>query len=81
MHQIIKRADLLKTDSVHGIFKGVIDIDLKNQSIIVNGQVIKFIEGEDPKILITLNTTLIMHFLIDNTSFTTKENLSKHLKV
>ena len=43
--EIIKRADLLKTDSVHGIFKGVIDIDLRNQSIIVNGQVIKFIDG------------------------------------
>jgi glyceraldehyde 3-phosphate dehydrogenase len=65
--QIIKRADLLKTDSVHGIFKGVIDIDLRNQSIIVNGQVIKFIDGEDPT-------------NIDNTgAFTTKENLSKHL--
>ena len=30
--QIIKRADLLRNDSVHGIFKGVIDLDLQNQS-------------------------------------------------
>ena len=34
--QITKRADLLRTDSVHGAFKGVVDVDLLNQSIIVN---------------------------------------------
>ena len=39
--QIIKRADLLRTDSVHGAFKGVIDIDLENQLIVVNGFVSK----------------------------------------
>ena len=43
--QIIKRADLLRNDSVHGSFKGVIDIDIENKAIIVNGQMIKFIEG------------------------------------
>ena len=77
--QIIKRADLLKTDSVHGIFKGVIDIDLRNQSIIVNGQVIKFIDGEDPT-NIDYKHNINNALLIDNTgAFTTKENLSKHL--
>ena len=47
--QIIKRADLLRTDSVHGSFKGVIKLDLSNKSIIVNGQLIKFIEGGNPE--------------------------------
>ena len=78
--QIIKRADLLKTDSVHGIFKGVIDIDLRNQSIIVNGQVIKFIDGEDPTNIDYTKHNINNALLIDNTgAFTTKENLSKHL--
>lgn len=79
--QIIKRADLLKTDSVHGLFKGVVDIDLKNQSIIVNGQVIKFIDGEDPTNIDYTKYNINNALLIDNTgAFTTKENLSKHLK-
>jgi len=78
--QIIKRADLLKTDSVHGSFKGVIDIDLSNQSIIVNGQVIKFIDGEDPTNIDYTKHNIDNALLIDNTgAFTTKENLSKHL--
>tara|TARA_B100000927_G_C16456864_1_gene466198 strand:- start:20 stop:1459 length:1440 start_codon:yes stop_codon:yes gene_type:complete len=78
--QIIKRADLLKTDSVHGLFKGVIDIDLRNKSIIVNGQVIKFIDGEDPTNIDYTKHNINNALLIDNTgAFTTKENLSKHL--
>ena len=47
--QIIKRADLLRNDSVHGAFRGVVDVDLENQSIIVNGQLIKFITGGIPE--------------------------------
>ena len=47
--QIIKETDLLRTDSVHGTFKGVVDVDLENNSIIVNGQVIKFINGNNPE--------------------------------
>ncbi|MDG2060039.1 MAG: glyceraldehyde-3-phosphate dehydrogenase [Flavobacteriales bacterium] len=79
--QIIKRADLLRNDSVHGSFKGVVDIDLKNQAIIVNGQVIKFIEGSNPE-----DTDYTIHginnaLLIDNTGvFTDKEALSRHLQ-
>ena len=79
--QIIKRADLLRNDSVHGAFKGVVDIDLENQAIIVNGQVIKFIEGSNPE-----DTDYTIHginnaLVIDNTgAFTDKEALSRHLQ-
>ena len=79
--QIIKRADLLRTDSVHGAFKGVVDIDLENQAIIVNGQFIKFIEGSNPE-----DTDYTIHginnaLVIDNTgAFTDKEALSRHLQ-
>ena len=79
--QIIKRADLLRTDSVHGAFKGVVDVDLENQAIIVNGQVIKFIEGSNPE-----DTDYTIHginnaLVIDNTgAFTDKEALSRHLQ-
>ena len=47
--QIVKRAALLRNDSVHGSFRGVVDVDLANQAIVVNGQVIKFIDGGNPE--------------------------------
>jgi len=79
--QIIKRADLLRSDSVHGAFKGVVEVNTKNSSMIVNGQMIKFIEGSDPEKIDYTNYSINNALLIDNTgAFTTKEALSKHLK-
>ena len=78
--QIVKRADLLRTDSVHGAFKGVIDIDLKNKSIIVNGQVIRFIDGINPEDIDYTKYGVNDALLIDNTgAFTDKDSLSRHL--
>ena len=79
--QIAKRADLLRTDSVHGAFKGVVDVDLLNQSIIVNGQVIKFIDGENPEEIDYTLHGINDALLIDNTgAFTDKEALARHLQ-
>ena len=79
--QIIKRADLLRNDSVHGAFKGVVDVDLANQAIIVNGQVIKFINGGDPEDIDYTIHGIDNALLIDNTgAFTDKEALSRHLQ-
>lgn len=79
--QIIKRADLLRTDSVHGSFKGVINVDLQNQSIIVNGQVIRFINGIEPESIDYTQYGINDALLIDNTgAFTDKESLSSHLR-
>ena len=79
--QIIKRADLLRTDSVHGSFKGVVDVDLKNSSIIVNGQVIRFVDGGNPEDIDYSIYGIEDALLIDNTgAFTDKESLSRHLK-
>ena len=79
--QIVKRADLLRTDSVHGAFKGVVDIDLASQSMIVNGQRIKFIDGGNPEDIDYTQYDINDALLIDNTgASTTKEKLSRHLK-
>ncbi len=79
--QIIKRADLLRNDSVHGAFKGVVDVDLVNQAIIVNGQVIKFIDGGNPEDIDYTKYEIENALLIDNTgAFTDKEALSRHLQ-
>jgi len=79
--QIIKRADLLRNDSVHGSFKGVVDVDLENKSMIVNGQVIKFIDGGNPEDIDYTKHGIEDALLIDNTgAFTDKEALSRHLQ-
>ena len=78
--QIIKRADLLRTDSVHGTFKGVVDVNLEDNSIIVNGQVIKFINGDNPEDIDYTKYGIEDALLIDNTgAFTDKESLSRHI--
>ena len=79
--QIIKRADLLRNDSVHGSFKGVVDVDLANNAIIVNGQKIKFIDGGNPEDIDYTAHGIEDALLIDNTgAFTDKEALSRHLQ-
>jgi len=79
--QIIKRADLLRNDSVHGAFKGVVDVDLANNAIIVNGQKIKFIDGGNPEDIDYTAHGIEDALLIDNTgAFTDKEALSRHLQ-
>ena len=79
--QIIKRAGLLRNDSVHGAFKGVVDVDLANNTIIVNGQQIKFIDGGNPEDIDYTAHGIEDALLIDNTgAFTDKEALSRHLK-
>ena len=79
--QIVKRAALLRNDSVHGSFRGVVDVDLANQAIVVNGQVIKFIDGGNPEDIDYTIHGIDNALLIDNTgAFTDKESLSRHLQ-
>ena len=66
---------------MHGAFKGVVEIDLERQCIIVNGQVIKFINGNNPEDIDYTKYDIKNALLIDNTgAFTNKADLSRHLK-
>ncbi len=79
--QIKKRADLLRNDSVHGAFKGVIDINLEKKSIIANGQEIQIIDGNNPEEIDYTSYGINNGLLIDNTgAFKNKEELSRHLQ-
>ena len=79
--QIIKRANLLRNDSVHGAFNGVVDIDLEKKIIIVNGQIIHLIDGSNPDSINYEEYGIKNALLIDNTgAFTSKQALSAHLK-
>jgi glyceraldehyde 3-phosphate dehydrogenase len=79
--EIIKRAALLKNDSVHGAFKGSVQEDLANKAIIINGQVVQMIEAKNPEDIDYTTYGINNALVIDNTgAFTNREALSRHLQ-
>ena len=79
--QIIKRASLLRNDSVHGSFNGIVDVDLENRAIIINGQSVRMIEANNPEEIDYKKYDIDNALVIDNTGiFKDKESLSRHLK-
>lgn len=78
---IIKRASLLKNDSVHGTYKGNVEVDLVNKAIIINGQIVKMIDAKNPEDVDYTAFGINNALLIDNTGvFSDREALSRHLK-
>jgi glyceraldehyde 3-phosphate dehydrogenase len=78
---IIKRASLLRSDSVHGSFKGTVVEDLENKAIIINGQIVKMIDASNPEDIDYTQHGITNALIIDNTGvFTTREALSRHLQ-
>ncbi len=78
---IIKRASLLRNDSVHGAFKGSVIEDLENGSIQINGQKVEMISASNPEDIDYTQYGINNALVIDNTgAFTNKEALSRHLQ-
>ena len=78
---IIKRAALLKNDSVHGAFKGSVIEDLENKTLLINGQIVQMISANKPEDVNYTEYGINNALVIDNTGvYTTKEELGRHLK-
>jgi glyceraldehyde 3-phosphate dehydrogenase len=78
---IIKRAALLRNDSVHGAFKGSVIEDLENKTLIINGQIVQMIDASNPEVADYTKYGIKNALIIDNTGvFTNREALSRHLK-
>jgi glyceraldehyde 3-phosphate dehydrogenase len=78
---IIKRAALLRNDSVHNEFQGTVEEDFENSALIINGQIVKMIEAKNPEDIDYTSYGIKDALIIDNTGvFTNKEALSRHLK-
>lgn len=78
---IKKRAALFENDSVHGRFKGTVDVDYENKCLIVNGQRIYMLAAKDPGAVDYTAYGIQDALLIDNTGvFKDREALSIHLK-
>jgi glyceraldehyde 3-phosphate dehydrogenase len=79
--EIVKRAALLRNDSVHGAFKGTVVEDLENQALIINGQRVQLIAANNPEDIDYTAYGIHDAMVIDNTGvFKDREALSRHLK-
>ena len=77
---LIKRADRLRNDSVHGPFLGTITEDFDNRALVINGQLIYMIAANDPSDVDYTAFGINNALLIDNTGvFRSREELGKHL--
>ena len=78
---LVKRASLLRRDSVHGAFKGTIRIDEENQCIIANGNVIRVIYSNDPATVDYPAYGIENAIVIDNTgAWRDPDGLGRHLE-
>jgi glyceraldehyde 3-phosphate dehydrogenase len=78
---IIKRASLLRTDSVHGKFPGTVVEDVENKALIINGQSVQLIQASQPEDADYTSFGIQNALIIDNTGvFRDKIELSRHLK-
>ncbi len=76
-----KRAALLRMDSVHGPFSGSIIEDIDNNRLIINGQVVHFIESSSPQDIDYTTYNIQNALVIDNTGiYRDQEGLGLHLK-
>lgn len=79
--ELVKRAALLRNDSVHGTFKGTVVEDLERKAIWVNGQMIQLIAAANPEDIDYTQYGINNALVIDNTgAFTKRADLERHLK-
>lgn len=78
---LVKRASLLRRDSVHGSFLGTIRVDEENSCIIANGNVIRVIYADSPDQVNYRQYGIEDAIIIDNTgAWRDESGLSKHLE-
>ncbi|MFZ4857257.1 MAG: glyceraldehyde-3-phosphate dehydrogenase [Desulfuromonadaceae bacterium] len=76
-----KRASLLRRDSVHGHFNGIITIDEEENAIIANGNMIRIIYADDPENVDYTQYGIHDAILIDNTGkWRDRDGLGRHLQ-
>ncbi|MFI9828799.1 glyceraldehyde-3-phosphate dehydrogenase [Streptomyces sp. NPDC051913] len=78
---LVKRASLLRRDSIHGQFQGTITVDEATDTITANGNAIKVIYANDPSEVDYTAYGIKNAILIDNTGkWRDREGLSQHLR-
>ena len=76
-----KRASLLKYDSVHGTYDGLVKVDADQQALIINGQTVKIIYASHPSEVDYQAHGIEDALLVDNTGiWRDHDGLSVHLQ-
>jgi glyceraldehyde 3-phosphate dehydrogenase len=80
-NDLIKRASLLRRDSVHGSFEGTIQVDEEAEIITANGIPIQVIYSNDPSTIDYTRYGIHDALVVDNTGrWRDAEGLSQHLR-
>jgi glyceraldehyde 3-phosphate dehydrogenase len=80
-NDLVKRASLLRRDSVHGAFDGTIRVDEERQSFVANGNEVKVIYADSPDSIDYTRYGIKNAIVVDNTGvWRDTEGLSQHLK-
>ncbi|WP_288831891.1 glyceraldehyde-3-phosphate dehydrogenase [uncultured Corynebacterium sp.] len=78
---IVKRASLLRRDSVHGPFNGTISVDEENEVIWANGTPIQMIYSDNPAAIDYTSYGINNAIVVDNTGrWRDRAGLSQHLE-
>ena len=76
-----KRASLLRKDSIHGRFAGVVEVDKEHNAIVINGHTVKMISAKAPSEVDYTAHDINNAIIIDNTGvWRDEKGLSEHLK-
>ncbi|WP_108125420.1 glyceraldehyde-3-phosphate dehydrogenase [Saccharospirillum mangrovi] len=80
-NDLVKRASLLRRDSIHGSFEGTISVDHENNCLVANGTTIQVIYANDPTQVDYARYGIRDAILVDNTGkWRDREGLGQHLK-
>jgi glyceraldehyde 3-phosphate dehydrogenase len=80
-NDLVKRASLLRRDSVHGPFAGTIEVDEAANTILANGTLIKVIYANDPATIDYTAYGIRDAIVVDNTGrWRDEEGLAQHLR-
>ncbi|WP_432487920.1 glyceraldehyde-3-phosphate dehydrogenase [Kineococcus sp. SYSU DK018] len=78
---LVKRASLLRRDSVHGAFAGTITVDEAGQCIVANGTPVQVIHADDPATVDYARHGIHGALVIDNTGrWRDEAGLAQHLR-
>ena len=79
-NDLIKRANLIRTDSVHGPFKGTVRVLEEENKLIINGNEVQVIYTSDPTSIDYTEYGITDALLVDNTGvWRDEEGLTQHL--
>ncbi|MFG1496640.1 glyceraldehyde-3-phosphate dehydrogenase [Saccharospirillum sp. HFRX-1] len=79
-NDLVKRASLLRRDSIHGSFEGTISVDAENNCLVANGTTIQVIYANNPADVDYQRYGIRDAILVDNTGkWRDREGLGQHL--